>query len=228
MLLAYIINALNQRFKLNIKLKLDHLESILTEAVEWDHKCIVTQDWDELNEFIYVNELHMSAPLYFAPQSKWCCLVVPKIKIRWAFRAKQIKLGENLYNALEGVWDNGSFIPNVASNDIVVKLKVKVKVKVNHKPKTSTIALIPFKTYVAVNKIESPPTITVANERIKCVYAASCTVINFNRQGLYINRKYRDKIDEQTEIPEDFVIIDPSSIHIIRRETDTELKINLS
>ncbi len=205
-----------------MKTDADHLTPLVSDAIEWDHKCIVTQDWDELNEFIYVNELPMSAPLYFAPQSNWSCLVVPKIKIRWAFRAKQIKLGEKLYNALEGFWgDNGIFVPNVASDDGIV---VKIYYSGKQSPEASAIALIPFKTYVAVNKVEAP-TITIAKERIKCVYGAACSVINFNRQGLYINRKYRDKI-EQTSLPENFVIIDPSSIHIIRRDTD--LKINLS
>ena len=228
MLLTYIINAVNNRFNLSIangKCFNRH-----DDAIECYHYCLVTQDWDELNEFIYMNELMIpdeKRPLYFTPQSNYGCLLLPKIKIRWAVRAKQIKLGQKLYNILEGTWNaNGAFLPNLASTD------VKVEITPYHGKGDTVLCstvLIPFKNYTTCCTVSGVPSFNIADDTVSCVHNTAYFNVSFNRQGMYINRKYREKVEQivQSLLPDNYVIIEPGTIHV--RFTDTsDLKINLS
>jgi hypothetical protein len=232
---SYILKALNNRYNLTEQATTDIFERNDT-TVEWSHNCMVTQDWDELNEFIYTNELNMpdeKKPAYFEPHSKWSCIVLPKIKIRWTTRVKQIKLGSTLFNILEGKWDSsGAFLPNVASAD---ELAVKIYPYHASSPalkdtnSNEAIVLIPFKNYTSTQKIpdDTLPKLCIANENLECVYSTVYVNVSFNRQGLYINRKYREKTEyvNQSDLPTDYTIIEPGSIEI--RLNDDKIKIQL-
>ncbi len=222
----YVLKALNNRYHLTEQDTTEIFERNDTGA-EWSHNCMVTQNWDELNEFIYTNELTLSdesKPVYFEPHAKWSCLVLPKIKIRWTTRVKQIKLGSTLFNILEGQWDaSGAFSPKIASAD-----GLDVKIYPYHGSPALCAAgsagtvLIPFKNYTATQKIpaDTLPKLCVANENLECVYAAMHVNVSFNRQGLYINRKYREKTEyiNQTDLPTDYTILEPASIALSLKE----------
>lgn len=229
----YIIKALNNRYNLT-----EQETTVIFErndtTVEWSHNCMVTQDWDELNEFIYANELNMpdeKKPAYFEPHSKWSCIVLPKIKIRWTTRVKQIKLGSTLFNILEGKWDSsGAFLPNVAGAD-----GISVKIYPYHASSQAlkeAIVLIPFKNYTSTQKIpaDSLPKLCIANENLECVYSTMYVNVSFNRQGLYINRKYREKTEyvNQSDLPTDYTIIEPGTIEITLNDDKISLSLSLS
>lgn len=232
MLLTYAINAINNRFNMDIPTEKSF--SRCDDSVECDHHCLVTQDWDELNEFIYTRELAIpdtKRPVYFTPQSNYGLLIWPKIKIRWAFRAKQIKLGQKLYNILEGTWEAGAFVPKL---EVKSKVKVKLFPYQSEEPLTSegepAIVLIPFKNYTNTSSVAADiPTFSIADENVTCVYGSVHYSVSFNRQGLYINRKYRDKVEQVTpeNLPENYIIIEPETIHISFSNIHN-LKINLT
>ena len=204
----YIMDSLNTRF--NLCKKNVSLDPENTPDLEWSHICLVTQDWDELNEFIYKNELSMTPPLYFSPQSNWGCILLPKIKFKWTTRAKQVEIGCQLYNVLEGVWDDsGAFII-----DKTLKIYPYFPSIVGHSVNT---ILIPFKTYTSTNIIpgtELP--LKIGGETLECVYAGMHCSVNFNRQGLYINRKFRDKVEQMPfdKLPEKYSILEPAVIEL--------------
>ena len=232
----YIINALEKRFNLNIKDQ-EKKEPVKDIGLEWSHVCIVTQHWDELNEFIYINDIEISEskkPPYFDPYSKWSCILLPKVKIRWETKAKQLKIGQQLYHMLTGSWDDsGAFIPSIQS----VKKTPVVKIyPYFHQENKSNTVLIPFKSYKTTSlllteediKEQMIPTITIAKEQLDCVYAAVHYNVSFNRQGIYINRKFRETIEEISLdcIDDDFIIIEPAMIDIALRNSSL-LKIKL-
>jgi hypothetical protein len=216
-----IENALDKKFKLGKKLP------EYPSELEWFNFCLVTQDWDELNEFIFTNNLKIpesARPVYFNPQSKWSCLYLPKIKIRWK-ENYQVRLGCTMYNILEGEWLNGYFIPKIAPGNMLVKIKPYY---IDYK--LPNVVLIPVKSYCVSQNITEIPTVTIADENLDCVYASMYCNVSFNRQGLYINRKFRDKVVEIdiSKLPLEYIIVEPAFIEISSISGNHNLKINLA
>lgn len=182
---------------------------------QWSSVCIVTQDWDELNEFIYSNKITIKdsmKPLYFEPNGKWCCLTLPKLKLRWKNRLKQIRLGKQLYNIMSGNWkDNGSFAPELEKSNVSVLIYPLGGVMEDCRTKK---VLIPFKNY-EITKKQDVPEVVIGGHKMECVYPYCHYRLSFNRQGLYINRKNRSKVEElQILDDDDYIIIEPLSISI--------------
>lgn len=242
---TYITQALDKRFNFNTSGLTLTKECPQSGNFEWSHQCLVTQDWDELNEFIYTNELSIpehKKPLYFDPQSKWSCILLPKVKIRWFSRVKQVKVLNTLYNVIEGSWnESGEFCPKMSTDAADGEAVVKILPYFGSTPSIVTdtkpaCVLIPFKDYSVTHLITEEteagliPTLTVANETLRCVYAAMHFNISFNRQGLYINRKYRDKTEQIThlDLPDSATIIEPAVIDISFKNNQSLLKINLT
>jgi hypothetical protein len=240
----YITQAIDRRFKFNAMPDTQAPDSHPSLNFEWSHQCLVTQDWDELNEFIYTNEINIpehKRPEYFDPHSKWSCMLLPKVKIRWFSRVKQVKILNTLYNVIEGTWNaSGEFCPKMSSDtadgEAVIKILPYFGVR---EPMVSTCVLIPFKDYSVTHLIRETaeeegksllPTLTVADETLECVYAAMHFNISFNRQGLYINRKYRDKTEQinMLDLPANTIIIEPAVIDISFKNNQSLLKINLT
>jgi hypothetical protein len=235
---SYITQAIDKKFNFAST----HQETGLANTgFEWSHQCLVTQDWDELNEFIYTNDLSIpehKRPEYFDPQSKWSCMLLPKVKIRWFTRVKQVKICNTLYNVIEGSWNEaGEFCPKMSTDADDGDAVVKILPYFGSPSVGPASALIPFKDYSVTHlmtedaeAVQMLPTITVANETLECVYAAMHFNISFNRQGLYINRKYRDKTEQisMADLPENTVIIEPAVINISFKNNQSLLKINLT
>ena len=244
---TYITQAIDKRFNFNLK-QTDSPTTSTAETglqsanFEWSHQCLVTQDWDELNEFIYTNELSIpehKKPLYFDPHAKWSCMLLPKVKIRWFSRVKQVKVQNALYNVIEGSWNaTGEFCPKMSTDAADGEPIVKIlPYFATAESSSSSYVLIPFKDYSVTHLITEIaeetkllPTLTVANETLECVYAAMHFNISFNRQGLYINRKYRDKTEQisQQDLPDNAIIIEPAVINISFKNNQSLLKINLT
>jgi hypothetical protein len=223
-----IETALNKRFNLYLNSHNDIYQS-KTNGLEWSNLCIVTQEFDELNEFIYMNEVSMDddkRPEYFEPQSKWAFILLFKIKLRWETKVKQIKLGQQYYHVLLGSWQDQAFLPNIEDKDVILKIYPFFKIQTEQVP---TVVLVPFKDYKVTKLKTETPELVIANESLKCVYSASHYNVSFNRQGLYINRKFREIKDEITldSVPQDYLIIEPSVIEFTRNNQSL-LKIKLN
>lgn len=240
----YIITALEKRFNLNLKnqeaREVREVREVKDTGLELSHLCIVTQHWDELNEFIYTNDIQLpesKKPPYFDPYSKWSCILLPKVKIRWETKAKQVKIGQQLYHMITGAWDeSGAFIPSIQAQPVKDAPVVKIYPYFCEENKPKTV-LIPFKSYKKTSlllteeelKAQMIPTITIAKEQIDCVYAAVHYHVSFNRQGIYINRKFRETTEEISLdcIHDDFIIIEPAMIEVTLRNLSL-IKIKLS
>ena len=222
-----IETALNNRFNF-VNSEKDIYQS-KTNGLEWTNLCMVTQEFDELNEFIYFNELVIDdekRPEYFDPQSKWAFILLFKIKMRWETKVKQIKLGQQYYHVLLGSWQDGAFLPNIEDKDVVLKIYPFFKIQ---QEQYCNVVLIPFKDYKVTKLKTETPELVIANENLKCVYSATHYNVSFNRQGLYINRKFRDIKDQIAldSLPEDYLIIEPSVIEFTRNNQSL-LKIKLN
>jgi hypothetical protein len=229
-----IIKALENKYNLSLDGSSEPYER-QDANIEWSHNCMVTQDWDELNEFIYTNELTLAEdkkPLYFDPHAKWGCLFLPKIKIRWASRIKQIKLGHTIFNMLEGKWDSkGAFNINII-NDRADGITIKIYPYhgTDTQAGSASICLIPFKNYICTQIITNMvPELCIVKEKLECVYAAIHVNVSFNRQGLYINRKYREKTEylNPADLPSDYRIIEPAAIEFELTGGKSLLKLRL-
>lgn len=179
----------------------------------WSALCTVTQDIDELNEYIYINKLNLQIkPKYFDPKGKWVYITQPKIKLRWHNRIRQCQIGKQLYNIVPGTWDveGNSYIPDIEENKCVCKIKTNQTIE---NPPSKT--LIPFRSYYHT-ELGYAPNINIEGHRMECVYPLVHYHVHFNRQGLYVNRKYREKIDliSLEELGDDFLILDPIALEI--------------
>uniref|UniRef100_A0A6C0J9Z7 Uncharacterized protein n=1 Tax=viral metagenome TaxID=1070528 RepID=A0A6C0J9Z7_9ZZZZ len=203
-----LIKEVNDKFKLHLQNKTIEIET------EHNWSCItyVTQDFDLLIEFIYKFQINLqNKPIYFEPSAQWSYIRLPKLKIKWAKRINQVKIGLRSYNVLHGTWDNGSFYPDIESGSQKIEI---IPINNNNISECNTV-LIP---YYSIDKTIKDPEldITVSKQKFKCIYPSTHYNISFNRQGLYINKKYRDKQDiiNITEIGDEYIIIEPKSLKI--------------
>lgn len=222
-----IKRALNKRFNLSLNITNDNYESNAVN-LEWSSLCMVTQEFDELNEFIYYNEISIDdekKPVYFDPQSKWAFILLFKIKIRWETKLKQVKLGQQYYHILNGAWDKDAFVPNLESKDVSLKIYPFNSTKV-YPP----VVLVPFKDYNVTKLKTEIPELVIANETLKCEYSALYYHVSFNRQGIYINRKFRDIKDEigLENLPAEYIIIEPAAIEFTKTgQSLLKIKLNI-
>lgn len=210
---SYLIKTINNRFGLNIDSGFD----FDFDRNKWDCLCLVTQDIDQLNEFVYKNNIQLRLNkhklIYFEPSCQWSYILLPKTKIHWEYRCNQVSLGDTIYNVLYGSWDQGYFCPAING----------VKIKAVNIDQGKNCVLIPFKTYQCTEFNKDPYKLSVAGQEFNCVYPIEHYSINFNRRGIYINRKNRDKIN-LVELPEEFTIIEPE--HIMICDGEFKKKIN--
>lgn len=162
----------------------------------------VTQDYDLLIEFIYNFRLK-AMPVYFDPVGNWAYIRLPKIKLKWTEDVKQVQLGVRLYNILKGTWVDGRFTP------VGTGCKITPVYYPNRCPET---VLIPYGDIVI--KRSDGESDSDVGKPLNCRYALTYYSICFNRSGLYVNRKYRDKTEITKLETDDYIIIEPKGIEI--------------
>jgi hypothetical protein len=179
----------------NIKKRHIFCETVINNGVEISGIAIASQDAHELQEFAHIEGF--KDLLYdFVPNCKWSCLNLNKIKIQWDARSQQKQINGQLYNIISGAWDeNKEFIAFALSK----KIKVTIVPEPNLIPNIDTNIkhiLVPYHTYQKINDISDiVPSLKFGKIKLDCIDPKDLQLISINRQGIYINRKYRDKVD---------------------------------
>jgi hypothetical protein len=180
-----------------------------TDEPNWKPVSLVTQEWDELNEYIYTRDLRLTLPMPFLATGRWACLHVPKLRLRWKKRAPAVNVHNDRYILVSGAWrqqerssdDNGwQFYPDLEDS--------AAELAISGWPRDQYVAgagqvLLPAQARLSVTELPRAD----LDKRIRpltdcrCQYAVEYQHWSFNRQGLYLNRKYRPSLD-LTEITE--------------------------
>lgn len=203
---------INKRFGLS--LKIENHEEINKDAIL---NCLTytTQDYDSFIEFMYTFNLKLDLvmpPAYFEPNTHWSYIRLPKIKLKWRENIKvpQVKVGLRDYNLINGTWmDDGKIILPVLENaSCIIKPLYTVPVEQRNKN-----ILIPYGEFNRT-KIDREPSIKVDGHTLSCKYPLTHYCVSINRQGIYINRKYRDKT-EYIALPEQYIIVEPKEVILV-------------
>jgi len=136
----------------------------------------------------------------FVPNGKWSCINFTKIKLHWARRAQQTASGAGgaTYNIIPGVWSNGSFYPDLLSKDV----EVEIKPTTTPTSSPSNYILLPVSVYrfhYDISNNGCVPALRFGRCELQCITPLSLFTVSINRQGIYINRKFREKADLITE-----------------------------
>lgn len=178
----------------NIKKSSNFIDSVLDDGIEISGYAIASQEAHTLNE-ILGTEKHLTdvSPYYFAPNGKWSVINFNKIKIRWADQCRQVQDDNGLiWNMVYGHWRNKTFIPNVSKG---VYVEFESLDMLGSEPSDHN-ALLPHIIYRSNEDIGTlVPQVRFSNCLLECIRPLSLETISINRQGIYINRKFRDKID---------------------------------
>ena len=165
--------------------------SVVTDGVEVTSSSIVSQDYEDLR--IATDPKHYLAIPSFLPHNSWGALVKNKIKISWKNRCKHTMDNNQLCNVVEGMCREGIFYPDLTDPKAVVSIK-STDIPI---PEGTTRMLIPFNDYTTLIPLTASliPSLKMGDTRLACQGAWSYYNISINRQGLYINRKFREKKD---------------------------------
>lgn len=178
---------------------------------------IATQDTDLANEFAYLHNIAdkmTQKMIYFNPSSQWCYLLIPKFKIKWqGGKTLQVNIGNRIYNVLKGSWKVNVFYPKMENNEHTIKI-IPVSSSETTNDTTNATVLIPYNTYHYTDTYIDPE-MKIDSKNFKCIYPYVHYGLSFNRQGIYLNRKFRDKI-ELCDIStlKNFTIIEPKIVVI--------------
>lgn len=152
----------------------------------------VSQDYDELRS-------HTKEPVAeFVSNGRWGCVVHHKLKATWKHRVKQVKVDDILYNVVPGQWsDDSVFYPDIADPD------VRIEITPLGSGSGSNVVLLPHRVYDNSAPIPETdiPTLRIGGTELPCVHASTFCNLSVNRQGIYVNKKYRDKTDITSEVP---------------------------
>lgn len=173
-------------------------DSIINTGLEISGTALASQDAHELQEFAH-REGFKDIVYDFVPNCKWSCINMNKIKVQWAKRIQQVERNGKLYNIIPGKWDADIFHPEMASNNIIVTIKPVKPIE----PADPGYLMLPFHTYHVVEDItDLVPVLKFGRITLDCVQPRSLKSVSINRQGIYINRKYRDKVEHTDTVPD--------------------------
>lgn len=202
---------INKRFGLSLK-TIDKEETSVQDNML---HCLTyaTQDFDSLAEFMYTFKLKLDLPIppaYFDPGAQWAYVRLPKLKLKWREKARQAKMGLRDYNMLTVTWteDGKIVLPVEDGTSCIIK-------PVYHVPREQRIetVLLPYGELCRTVQ-DDDPGIKVSGHNFLCKYPLTHYSVSINRQGIYINRKYRDKM-EYVELPEQYIIVEPQEITVM-------------
>lgn len=184
----------------NIKKRHIFDETVINTGLEISGAALASQDAHELQEFAH-SEGFKDIVYNFVPNCRWSCINLNKIKVQWTERVQQVEQFGRLYNVVPGKWMDGTFYPDIVSRNVVVTICPDPGPGTAH-PDGSGYALLPFHTYDVVEDISDlVPTLKFGRVTLECVQPRSLKSVSVNRQGIYINRKYRDKVEQTSIIP---------------------------
>lgn len=186
----------------------------------WRCVTFVTQDYDMLTEFIFKfrlrldSEVYSNRLVYFDPEHYWAYIRIPKLKLKWGSPVSQTKIGVRTYSILSGTWNNGNFLPGVEAG---TSCELVPSVPVPKEQQVGTV-LVPHGNIISVVDDPDPgfkiPDLPSLN--LKCKYAITYYNININRNGIYINRKYRDvqQLVPLSSIAGDYLVLEPKAYYL--------------
>lgn len=159
---------------------------------------IASQDALELQELAR-EEGFKDVMWHFVSNSRWSCINFTKIKALWSNRCQQVLVNGVLYNILYGSWIDKEYHVAAMAQDVKIVIK-PISVLNEHDALNETVPiLIPHQTYYIVQDITSSvPALKFDKKQLECINPKNLLKISINRQGIYINRKFRDKIDVRT------------------------------
>lgn len=204
-----IEQALEHTFNMKRK-KPFHNGTVVNHGIEIRGYALASQDCHQLEEFAKSEGFDIK--IDFTPNRKWSCLNISKIKVQWSEKVKQISRNGQIYNLIPGKWiSEAEFIPDIISTNTRVVIK-NTSTSTNPSPDDSRLPgnsiLIPFKAYQRTNDISHlVPTVKFGDQKMECYKPQDLQNISINRQGIYINRKYRDKV-ELTDDNTEYMMVD--------------------
>jgi len=179
----------------NIKKSSNFIDNVSDDGIEISGYAIASQEAHTLNEILGA-ERHLTdvSPYYFAPNGKWSVINFNKIKIKWTDRCRQVQDDNGLiWNIVSGHWRNKTFIPNMLSKGVHIEFE---SLDTLEPEPPDHNALLPHIIYRSNEDIGTlVPQVRFSNCLLECIRPLSLETVSINRQGIYINRKFRDKID---------------------------------
>jgi len=205
-------NSLNEEINKRFNLTLPISES--TNANNgWSCITYATQDFDSLAEFMYTFHLKLNnpkPPVYFDPSAQWVYIRLPKLKLRWKDdnRVKQAKIGVRYYNIVAVCWKDNTIILPINNGSCIIAPTFPVP----EDQQVETV-LIPCGG-MDITLTDKDPDIRVSGHNFTCKYPLTHYSICFNRQGIYVNRKFRDKTDliDLSQLPDSYIVVEPKEI----------------
>lgn len=182
-----IETSLNTTFKIEPKSRTD-TPHVRESGLELGGICHVSQNDAELTQI--VQQLGFMGEAYnFVQNARWSCANLDKIKILWKEQVSQCIMHNNVYHIISGrlVRKHGRdmFRADTLHPDITVDFISDGLTNTNK-------LLVPQEEYHITTDIsDTVPNIKFMGAALQCVEPKNLLHISINRQGVYINRKFR-------------------------------------
>lgn len=220
----FILEEIKRSFNLSANGSNSQIVPAFEDLDVWGYHGLVTQDIDDIHEFIYKLNLSIGVDVslnYFSPQGKLAYFFLPKIKLHWKEKVQQVRVGTELYNIISDFkWDDKYQMFKIENLDV----KMKMKCKESSQPKTINIKalLVPCKLYTRTIVDNDAPKVKILNKKMQYEYSYLHFEFIMNRQGIYVNRKYRDKYDIVDDFDtKDCMIVEPTQVIIEDKHKNT-------
>jgi hypothetical protein len=166
---------------------------IVGQGVEISGAAVASQEAQELNSLLLELAMDLAEPYHFPPNGKWSVLNMNKIKVQWANRCQQtVDSSGKVWNIIPGSWIGDVFSPDLLSRSV----RVEIHPSAPPPSQKSSCILIPHHIYHIQSDINDlVPQVRFGKKQLECVNPKSIASISINRQGIYVNRKYRDKME---------------------------------
>jgi hypothetical protein len=177
-------------------------DCVLKTGLEITGLAVASQDALELQELAH-SKGFKDIKYDFVPNCKWSCINFNKLKVQWAMKCQQTTIDGKQYNILPGAWSEDGKIFNVdalsTNIDIVIQPILASASDSDSDSDSSSYILLPFHTYQVTKDISTlMPALKFGKKQLECINPKDLQSISINRQGIYVNRRHRDKIDEVT------------------------------
>lgn len=195
-----IINGIQEAFKIKLKDKLDPKDhtSITESGFEANYTSFASQEAQQLNH--YIKNIDPNGPMIylFAPHGKWSVVIIPKIKAQWLNRCQHVTINKSVMNVIPGMYKRDGFYPYMSDTEVSVRIRHGNGHGHGLGP---GVIMVPHQIYRIYNVTPSEhiPSVSFKGDVLQCVDPCTYSLVSINRQGIYINRKYRHKIDMQLE-----------------------------